>query len=117
MERTPEESSYLALLAQADADLAQAAALASAFLDMVHQREGDEGRLTGWIDTAKACRSGSLRFALGLASDFAAVLAGLTLPVSNGQLEGQINRLKTMKRQMFGRANFDLLRRRVLYGP
>jgi transposase len=55
------------------------------------------------------------RFAQGLLADYAAVLAGLTLPVSNGQLEGHINRLKMLKRQMFGRADFDLLRRRVLY--
>ena len=45
----------------------------------------------------------------------AAVRAGLTLPWSNGQTEGQVNRLKMLKRQMYGRANIDLLRQRVLY--
>ena len=45
----------------------------------------------------------------------AAVRAGLTLIWSNGQVEGNVNRLKLIKRQMYGRANFDLLRQRVLH--
>jgi len=56
------------------------------------------------------------RFATGLLLDKAAVQAGLTLEWSNGQTEGQVNRLKTVKRQMYGRASFDLLRQRVLHG-
>ncbi len=56
------------------------------------------------------------RFAAGLLLDKAAVEAGLTLEWSNGQTEGQVNRLKTVKRQMDGRASFDLLRQRVLHG-
>lgn len=54
-------------------------------------------------------------FATNMKSDFDAVNAGLTTPWSNGQLEGQVNRLKLIKRKMYGRANFDLLRQRVLY--
>ncbi len=54
-------------------------------------------------------------FARGIRKDLAAVSAGIGGPWSNGQLEGQINRLKMLKRQMFGRAGFDLLRARVLY--
>ncbi len=50
----------------------------------------------------------------GLGQDGAAVRAALTMPWSNGQTEGQITKLKLLKRQMYGRANFDLLRRRVL---
>jgi transposase len=53
-------------------------------------------------------------FAAGLHQDGAAVRAALTLPWSSGQAEGQINRLKLLKRQMYGRANLDLLRRRTL---
>jgi transposase len=53
-------------------------------------------------------------FAAGLRQDGAAVRAALTLPWSSGQAEGQINRLKFLKRQMYGRASFELLRRRVL---
>ena len=43
------------------------------------------------------------------------MVAGLSQEISNGQTEGQVNRLKTIKRQMYGRANFDLLRKRVLH--
>lgn len=71
--------------------------------------------LDGWI--AKATTSGIAevrRYARGLLTDKAAVQAGVTLAWSNGQVEGQIHRLKLLKRQMYGRAGFDLLRRRVL---
>jgi transposase len=54
------------------------------------------------------------RFARGLTNDRAAVEAALSLEWSNGQTEGQVNKLKLLKRQMYDRANFDLLRRRVL---
>lgn len=53
-------------------------------------------------------------FADGLRADRAAVEAGLTFPWSQGQVEGHVNRLNTLKRAMFGRARFDLLRLRVL---
>lgn len=54
-------------------------------------------------------------FANGLLKDFDAIIAVCTSPWSNGQVEGQVNRLKLIKRQIYGRANFDLLRFRVLY--
>jgi transposase len=53
-------------------------------------------------------------FARGLSSDYEAVEAGITSPWSNGPVEGQINRLKLVKRSMYGRAKFDLLTARVL---
>jgi transposase len=53
-------------------------------------------------------------FAVGLKQDGAAVRAALTTPWSSGQAEGQITRLKLLKRQTYGRASFDLLRRRTL---
>ena len=53
-------------------------------------------------------------YARGLMDDRAAVEAGLSLEGSNGQTEGQINKLKLLKRSMYGRANFDLLRLRLL---
>jgi transposase len=61
-------------------------------------------------DGAPALRS----FAAGLERDLDAVTAGLTLPYNSGPVEGTVNRIKMIKRQMFGRANFDLLRKRVL---
>lgn len=58
-----------------------------------------------------------ISFANGIRQDFTAVYNGLSLIWSNGQVEGQVNRLKFIKRMMYGRANFDLLRKRVLYQP
>ena len=57
------------------------------------------------------------RFASGLREDYAAVKAGVTLPWSTSPVEGHINRLKMVKRQMFGRAHLDLLSRRFLRVP
>ncbi len=59
-----------------------------------------------------------VRFAYGLQKDLSAVAAAVETSWSSGQVEGQINRLKTIKRQMYGRAGFELLRARVLsYSP
>ncbi|MBU3183078.1 transposase [Clostridium psychrophilum] len=55
------------------------------------------------------------KFAKTLKRDFDAVSNSLLYNYTNGLLEGQVNRLKTIKRMMYGRANFDLLRQRVLY--
>jgi transposase len=75
----------------------------------------DADQMRWWIHSTKQCGIGSLvRFAFGLQKDLPAVLAAVETPWSNGQVEGQINRLKTIKRQMYGRAGFDLLRARVL---
>jgi hypothetical protein len=68
-----------------------------------------------WLSDARACGVRAIEtFAAGLEQDGAAVRAALTEPWSNGQAEGQITRLKLIKRTMYGRASFDLLRRRVL---
>ena len=59
-----------------------------------------------------------VRFAYGLQKDISAIAAAVETSWSTGQVEGQINRLKTIKRQMYGRAGFELLRARVLpYSP
>src|SRR5690349_20740363 len=71
--------------------------------------------LDAWLADARACGVRALEtFAAGLERDGAAIRAALTAPWSSGQAEGQITRLKQIKRQMYGRASFDLLRRRVL---
>ena len=71
--------------------------------------------LDRWLAKARACGVGAIEtFAAGLEQDGAAVRAALTEPWSSGQAEGQVNRLKLLKRQSYGRASFDLLRRRVL---
>jgi transposase len=69
-----------------------------------------------WLVRATTSSIAVLRnFALGIQRDYAAVKAAITTDWSNGPVEGQVNRLKFIKRQMFGRAHFDLLRKRVLY--
>ncbi len=72
-------------------------------------------RLDDWITTVEADDQPDLHsFARGLKHDHQAVLNGLTMPWSSGVVEGNVNRLKMIKRQMYGRATFPLLRKRVL---
>jgi transposase len=75
-----------------------------------------DGRLeTEWIATVEADDQPDLHsFTAGLTRDEAAVLNGLTLPHSSGAVEGNVNRIKMIKRQMYGRASFELLRKRVI---
>lgn len=76
---------------------------------------GDSRQLRHWIEAVKRSEIGPLvRFAWGLTKDLSAVTAAVDTEWSSGQVEGQINRLKTLKRQMYGRAGFSLLRARVL---
>jgi transposase len=88
--------------------------LAQEFALMVRERQHE--KLENWLARAEASGQTALRsFAGGIRRDYAAVEAALRLPYSNGPVEGQVNRLKFLKRQMYGRAKFDLLRKRVLY--
>jgi transposase len=88
--------------------------LVQEFFRLIHTRQGTH--LATWIAEVQASAIPELqRFANGLERDKAAVLAGLTLIHSNGQVEGQVTRIKLMKRMMFGRAGFALLRQRVLH--
>jgi len=94
-------------------DLTAAIHLAQDFADLVRQQEPEQ--LDRWLAQAHSSVLKQFQsFAKGLQEDYAAVKAGIALEVSNGQVEGQINRLKMIKRQMYGRAGFDLLQRRVL---
>lgn len=94
-------------------DLASIRDLARGFTDLVRTRGGD--RLTTWVEQAEHATITEIRsFASGLRKDWDAVKAGLTLTWSSGAVEGAVNRIKMLKRQMYGRANPDLLRRRVL---
>jgi len=79
----------------------------------VRERQADG--FDHWLARALASGVAPLRrFATGLRADYKAVKAGLRLPWSNGPVEGHINRLKMLKRQMCGRAKLDLLSRRFL---
>jgi transposase len=88
----------------------------TAFAELLCGRHGE--RLDAWIAKVEGDELPALRsFAAGLKRDHAAVVNGLTLPHSSGAVEGTVNRIKMLKRQMYGRASFDLLRRRVLLAP
>jgi transposase len=83
------------------------------FADMLCHLHGE--RLEAWATQAETSPVSELRgFAKGLRKDWAAVTAGLTVPYSSGAVEGHVNRIKMIKRQMYGRAKPDLLRKRVL---
>ena len=108
-----EEKRDLFLLRQASVTANTAYQLIQSFGQMVRQRQGE--RLKNWLKEIDECALPELQtFAAGIQRDLAAVQAGLSLPYSNGVLEGQINRLKLIKRSMYGRAKFDFLRLRVL---
>jgi transposase len=93
--------------------LARAIGLAQDFYAIARQRQAD--RFDDWLGRAVTSGVAPLqRFARGLRADYEAVKASLRLPWSNGSVEGHINRLKMLKRQMFGRAKLDLLSRRFL---
>lgn len=90
--------------------LVEARALTIRFHSMVRQKA--EASLDRWI--ADGATSLIVSFTNGVARDVAAVRAAITQPWSNGQVEGQINKLKLVKRQMYGRANIDLLQARLI---
>jgi transposase len=95
-------------------DVDIACTLVSEFVQMLAGRHA--AALDGWLTRATQSHLPEFqRFAAGLYRDEGAVRAACATDVSNGQVEGQIARLKLLKRQMYGRANFDLLRLRVLY--
>jgi transposase len=111
--RTPAEQVHVAQLQQHDPTIAQIATLTETFARIVRTRTPSE--LQPWIETVLTSGLSDLkRFATGLQQD-AAVRAACELPYSNGQTEGQVTRLKLLKRQMYGRAKLDLLRQRVLH--
>ena len=95
------------------AELTATRDLVREFAGMLCHRHGE--RLEAWARQAEASPVSELRgFSKGLRSDWAAVTAGLTVSYSSGAVEGHVNRIKMIKRQMYGRAKPDLLRKRVL---
>ena len=95
-----------------DEQLDETVGLAREFTDLINLRKSND--LVGWINKAKSARALPLRrFAISLDGDLEAVRAALDYEWSNGPTEGHINRLKMVKRQMYGRANLDLLTIRV----
>jgi transposase len=112
-ELTDEEKPIVELLHRLSPEVARAQELALSFVGLVKERRADD--LRGWL--IEAGRSGVaefVSFANGITSDFQAVRAALEYEWSNGQVEGQVHRLKLVKRQMYGRGKLDLLWARVL---
>ncbi len=88
--------------------------LAQAFQGLIHAR--DRAALDPWLAQAERSDLPEFReFAAGLRRDYAAVAAALAYEWNNGQLEGQVNRLKSVKRAMYGWSGFPLLRQRALH--
>jgi transposase len=110
LKTTPQRSPFLKALYRASAELKSLARVAKSFFEMIRKR--DASRWPAWLQMA--LHSPLASFARRLQRDQKAVAEALRLPWSNGMVEGQIHRLKLIKRQMYGRAGFDLLRLRVL---
>lgn len=91
-------------------DLTTARTLIDDFQAMIRSKAA--AKLDSWLDRAKASLIAS--FANGVEKDIAAVRNTITSPWSNGQTEGQITKLKLIKRQMYGRAKIDLLQARLV---
>ncbi len=114
--RKPAEQARLDAIRGGSDELKAAPDLADEFAELIRKRS--QGTLSDWLVRGEACLNPELRrFAEGIRRDEAAVLAAVTQTWSNGPVEGHVNRLKTVKRQMYGRAGFILLKARVVRAP
>ncbi len=113
-ELSAEEQETLAQLRSLHPEVDQAYELVQQFAHMLRTRTGEQ--LNEWLCRVKASKLRELQgFLTGVKRDKAAVTAGLTLPQNNGVVEGKVNKLKLIKRMGYGRAEFPLLRQRVLH--
>jgi transposase len=113
---TPQEATFVGEVLRCSPHLATMRDAVRRFFTMLRQRQADD--LAAWLYEAETSRIPELAaFAQGVRRDLVAIQAAFTSPWSQGQTEGHVTRLKLLKRQMYGRANFDLLRQRVLYRP
>ncbi len=110
---TAAEHAALTQMRQVCRDVDVAYPLVREFVRMIRERTPEA--LEPWFAAVAASSVPDLRtFAVGLRRDEQAVIAALTFPWSNGQTEGHVNKLKLLKRQMYGRGSFGLLRQRLL---
>jgi transposase len=113
-ETLPADETQLVQRLAEQPELAPTIALAQNFAQLVRHRRPEQ--LDLWLEHAEQSDLAPfIRFARSLRADYDAVKAGVTYTASNGQVEGQINRLKMLKRQMYGRAGIELLERRFLF--
>jgi transposase len=110
---TPSEAAKVVALKKASTSFVEMRRLAMRFRGLL--RGSDPSKLHHFLHDARRSGLSSMRqFARTLARDLSAVRNAITEPWSSGQAEGQINRLKTLKRAMYGRAGIELLRARML---
>jgi transposase len=111
---TQREAAYITALQQLSPPVAEAQRLLDTFRAILTKRQAE--CLGSWMDHCEQSGISELvGFARGLRRDYAAVQAAVSSEWSQGPIEGHIHRLKLLKRQMYGRAKFDLLRQRVLF--
>jgi transposase len=111
---TPEEQADLLMLRQTHPEVNQTYDLVQQFAQMLRTRSREQ--LDTWLTKVAESQIPEFQsFLLGIERDKSAVAAGLTLPHSNGVVEGKVNKLKLLKRMGYGRAGFPLLRQRVLH--
>ena len=107
------QKQYLTQLCEADQEIREASELIQEFTSMLRERKGEH--FDTWLQKVEQQGISELcSFAQSLKKDYAAVKAGLTLCWSQGAVEGHVHRLKLLKRQAYGRASFQVLRKRVL---
>jgi len=112
---TDSQQSLLAGLTAACPEMTSLAALIRSFAALLSPDPANEARLTDWAESARAADLPSLHaFTRGLDLDKQAAIAAVTLPFHNGRTEGVNTKTKMIKRQMYGRAGFTLLRHRIL---
>jgi len=107
------QKDYLSRLCETDAQIQDTSDLIQEFTTMLRERKGEQ--FDSWLERVELRGVAELQsFAQGLRKDYDAVKAGLTLEWSQGTVEGHVHRLKLLKRQAYGRASFQTLRKRVL---
>jgi transposase len=113
----PDEQEKLAAIRTRCPHINALAGHVTSFAEMMTRRRGEQ-ELQSWLTSVEADDQPQLQsFAAGLRRDLQAVTAGLTLPYSSGAVEGNVTRIKMIKRQMYGRASIALLRKRVILHP
>jgi transposase len=110
----PNERYYLQTLLNNITELRIVTKLVQIFKTMIARGKGNIRRWIDFVMRSKRKLAGLKSFARGLLRDISAVENGINMPWSNGAVEGHVNRIKSIKRQMYGRASFELLRKKVI---
>ena len=110
LKEAPSAKDMLEQVYRSSPEVGKLAQLAQSFFRMFKER--NLKAFPAWLEAARSTALAG--FATGLERDISAVREALRLPWNQGHVEGQVHRLKLIKRQMYGRAGFDLLRLRVL---